>query len=1287
MMRACAPAWPPAAPAGARLRVWRPRVRSQRGRGLRVCAVIRESGGSLDVIPPQGLVREATVIGLGAVLFERSEQVAPGVDVLWADMGAADAVADDADDAAPEPEAASEPAPESAAASGLFAGLRSALEAGAAAISYLANDAFDKTALSSLAFTVERYSAYSSCQEPWPSEDADAYEAVSAMQALLFLAKRPAPTPGSDDPLPVGCTMLSKPGDSELPDMDWNDLTKVAGFDPAEIGPLLEPLLRAERRIGALLASICREDVPAGLLQAGDPPVEFKIQKRRAGQVGVDRLLYDYSTQYTPQTGGLEGKAWADTVGLVTQGLRVVGRVIWSEYCPQASNVPPELGAPSAEAAPPNLVVLVPPVLGPDIALIEAHVRSFLQPHAWGHACAPSIWTDLAILDDSLRVSPELVSQGVMDWSIKSGGFLTTAVRQALTRLIRSGRRDAARLLAWHCLRKDAAADSRAKAYLARYAGCSYLHGKVMDIRTSYTDDDGAKPTTFSLFLEPEGFLHDMNTLVVAFISLDDSDDVAKRYVEDAMYTATHRRARLFMFGFGGSGDRDASTARLVTLVAEVSSYAAAMSRITRKMYEPTFQFSAEDHAELQSIVRCFPEIPEYSAWTAEVFALSCELARMRLKAAFSKMPLYMEPDYAKLSTDAYCSLVIDRELHDQVLAFPGFAQEAEYIQPLDLTNLPAFSALKLPGLSSTRAQMARLLATTAHEFKPEIDSWQKLRAEKLEAARKLWDAAAKSAKAEVARKRAEEKQALDKAEAERKAAISREKAKKREAEKQAALAAAAEAAARKLAARQELMAPTLKREAELREAQKRRDAEAAQKRADEKAAADAARAAAEAAAGTCAAEAAAADADGWPLSRWQEAEPRWRAALATAGSANSPSVEALSAALATLKSAGALAGRIAATADASNRAVALERLQSAIAAAEASREAVRRLLSVELKQAAQTALKLSAEAELISALQSRDPERISAAVAAATGAGADLGALMLEATSQVPAAQLVAPPESTRPAAPGNWVAAGPKLWFDDSSDTALGFGSGTVVYRAVFINERGKPEDAAVKRIVKEQEPERWEKQQLLAKREYDISRSVAAKSTSVVNPLDFWEGRNFIFIGFSRCKQSLRQLLEQRKERLRLPVALTHLRDLATAVDELHGAGYAHNDLHAGNVLFTDAGELKVADLQLSMRTGSDADNTQLSMNGNTLNMKNRAPEVQRFAQLPRFRQEQTQLTSAVDIFSIGVIGMQLLTGDAALEVQLRSPLAPSTPRGGRGSPRQPAQRGPAVPNLSA
>jgi hypothetical protein len=178
-------------------------------------------------------------------------------------------------------------------------------------------------------------------------------------------------------------------------------------------------------------------------------------------------------------------------------------------------------------------------------------------------------------------------------------------------------------------------------------------------------------------------------------------------------------------------------------------------------------------------------------------------LARIRLKAALKNMPLYTEPDYAKLCTAAYCSLFIDRDLHDQTLAFPGFALEAEYDKPLDITNLPAFSTLKLPGLSSTQSQMSRCFASTSRDFKPEIESWKKLRAEKLEAAQKLWDAATRSAKAELARKRAEEKQALDKVEAERKAAISREKAKKREAERQAALAAAAEAEALKLAMRE----------------------------------------------------------------------------------------------------------------------------------------------------------------------------------------------------------------------------------------------------------------------------------------------------------------------------------------------------------------------------------------------------------------------------------------------------------------------------------------------------
>ena len=103
----------------------------------------------------------------------------------------------------------------------------------------------------------------------------------------------------------------------------------------------------------------------------------------------------------------------------------------------------------------------------------------------------------------------------------------------------------------------------------------------------------------------------------------------------------------------------------------------------------------------------------------------------------------------------------------------------------------------------------------------------------------------------------------------------------------------------------------------------------------------------------------------------------------------------------------------------------------------------------------------------------------------------------------------------------------------------------------------------------------------------------------------------------------------------------------------------------------MLFTEDGELKLTDLQLSMRTNSDAQNTQLSMSDSTLNLKNRVPEVANNATLPPHLQK--QLTPAVDVYSFGVLGVQLFNADSALEVQLQvQPQREMTPapRGRRG-----------------
>ena len=72
--------------------------------------------------------------------------------------------------------------------------------------------------------------------------------------------------------------------------------------------------------------------------------------------------------------------------------------------------------------------------------------------------------------------------------------------------------------------------------------------------------------------------------------------------------------------------------------------------------------------------------------------------------------------------------------------------------------------------------------------------------------------------------------------------------------------------------------------------------------------------------------------------------------------------------------------------------------------------------------------------------------------------------------------------------------------------------------MFRGVFVTVRGNLQEAAVKRKVRDLSPDVGEKQQRLVKREYDIARELAMKSKRIVSPLDFWQARDWIYIGFS-------------------------------------------------------------------------------------------------------------------------------------------------------------------------
>ena len=163
--------------------------------------------------------------------------------------------------------------------------------------------------------------------EFWPTPDGDGAGAalfVLALTRVLMHSELPyacneyAPSL----PMDVACTTLpSAPADSVLPAMNWAQLVghravvaerwaalfKDHGFDDGFVG-------RCERRVAALLANLCNEPVPAGLLLDGDPPVNVAVGKRRVGLLGCARLVLDgaIAANYNAKarSGGLQGKAW-----------------------------------------------------------------------------------------------------------------------------------------------------------------------------------------------------------------------------------------------------------------------------------------------------------------------------------------------------------------------------------------------------------------------------------------------------------------------------------------------------------------------------------------------------------------------------------------------------------------------------------------------------------------------------------------------------------------------------------------------------------------------------------------------------------------------------------------------------------------------------------------------------------------------------------------------------------------------------------------------------------------